>query len=355
MALRFVDSMQHYSNIAGQINRKWTAMSFASWNGSGGRRNGPYLSGAGMNLFKTLTHQARYIEGGAFKYAAGGNGPGLTFNNDNTQMAYFQLEVDATVSIFANGSRLGRSSLAVADASSWHYYEMDAQVGASSGTVTLTATVRVDGAVYTTYTGTTNILTANLIDNAATINQCGIANAGTCSFQDFYCLDTSTSDVYGNSTTNTAFLGDVEVDAIFPNADAGTEQWTIGAGGDGTHSYTCIDETAPDDDTSYVVTTNTSTNNSDSFHYQPISGFTGTILGCQYLVCARKDAEGIRQIDLTVGTHTASTIEFLGTANYLSDYYVYYITPLDSDMGVAWTTNAFGTAGTETFGFQCIG
>ena len=65
MALRFIDSMQHY-NSAG-IVRKWTGQSFASWNASGGRRNQPFLSGAGVNLFKTLTHQPRYIEGMAIK------------------------------------------------------------------------------------------------------------------------------------------------------------------------------------------------------------------------------------------------------------------------------------------------
>src|SRR5215472_2984200 len=104
MALRFMDSMAHYNNAG--ITRKWTGQSFASWNASGGRRNGPFLSGAGMNLFKTLTHQVRYIEGAAMKYAAGGLGPGLTFNNDSTQMAFLQVETDSTLSIFSNGVRL---------------------------------------------------------------------------------------------------------------------------------------------------------------------------------------------------------------------------------------------------------
>lgn len=37
---------------------------------------------------------------------------------------------------------------------------------------------------------------------------------------------------------------------------AGTDTtWTIGAGGDGTHPFTCVDETTPDSDTSYITTT----------------------------------------------------------------------------------------------------
>ena len=51
-------------------------------------------------------------------------------------------------------------------------------------------------------------------------------------------------------------------------------------------------------------------------------------------------------------SHTASSIEFAGTSNYLGDFYTYYVVPLDSDFGVAWTTAVFNT---ETFGFACIG
>lgn len=355
MALRFIDSMQHYNGTS--FVRKYTSQAFFNWNASGGRRNGPFLSGAGASAVKTLTHQANYIQGAAVKYANNGYGAQLCFLNDNTNVVQIFVESDATVSLFSNGARMARSSLAVTDATSWHYYELFATVSGGTGTLLLTATARVDGQVFTTYTGTTNITGGGLINGTCDMNQCGIANSGTLSFQDFYCIDTNGTDTYGNggTTTLTALLGDVEIDAIFPASDIATENWTIGAGGDGTHSYTCINEAAPDDDTSYLVSSNTTSGtNNDQFHYQPITGFSGTILGAQYLVCARKDAEGIRGIDLTVGTHTNSTIEFQGTSNYLSDYYVYYITPMDTDWGVAWTTSAFGTTGTESFGFQLI-
>ena len=319
MALRFIDSVAHYNGTG--IPRKWTDPFLVSWNSSGGRRNAPNLSVTGGHLLKTLTHSSRYIVGAAIQYQSLG-GPNLSLANASAPIAELLVNADSTVSVLAGNNRIGTSPIAVADIGSWHYYEMDTTLGQNGGgTLTCTASVRVDGASFGTFVGASNILTTNLIDGAPTANQCGIITSGTLKLMDFYCCDTSTTDINGFASTNTAFLGDVEIDAEFPGADVTTQMSTTG--GDGTHAYTCVNDNPPDDDTSYVSTTNTSTNNKEAFTYTPISGFTGTILGAQYLVLARKDAEGPRIIDMTVGTHTASTVEFLGTANYLSDFYVY--------------------------------
>lgn len=350
MAIRFLDSIAHYNGTG--IAEKWTSNSFANYNSTGGRRNSAYLSGV-LSVSKTLTHQNTYIIGAAIALnTAGAGGRHLTLGNDGVNIAQVQVEADGTVSILSAGSRLANSSRAVSDYTSWHYYELSAIAGVAGGVLTLTATVRVDGLSFVTYSGTTSILTGNLIDSAATMNGCGINANTSLWFMDFYCLDTAGLDNYGNATTNTAFMGDVEIDAIFPAADT-TAQWTQ-VGGTGTNHFTAVNENPPDFDTSYVSTTNTASSNKDAYTYQPITGFTGTILGAQYLTLARKDAEGIRVMAMTVGSNTATTIEFLGTSNYLSDYYVYYIAPLDSNFGVAWTTAAFGTGG-QNFGIACIG
>lgn len=353
MALRTMDSVAHYNGSG--IIRKWTNEAFTNWNAAGGngRRGAPYLSGV-MSLSKTLTHQSRYIVGAAIALnTAGAGGRHITMYNDAAVLAQVQVEADGTVSIYANGSKLANSSVPVPDNTSWHYYEMDATVSGGTSTCQLTATVWVDGRQYVSYTGSTSIVGANLLNGTCDLNAVGINANNSIWMMDFYCLDGSATDLNGHATTNTARLGDVEIDAIFPASDV-TTQWGS-TGGDGTHAYTCVNDNPPDDDTSFVSTTNTASNNTESFHYQPINGFTGTILGCQYLALARKDAEGVAQIVLTVGSSTVTSVEFQGTANYLSDYYVYYAAPLDSDNGVAWTTAAFGTTGTESFGFTRIG
>lgn len=353
MALRFIDSVQHYgTTIPGVLQRKWTNVSGVGVQLTGGRRaNGPCLNGVGggNGIWKTLTHQSRYVIGAAIQNFNAGSL--LGFANNQTIVAFLQPNNDNTLSVKGgtNGAILGSSTLAVSNISEWHYYEIDCTFGEAGTNVTCTATVWVDSSIFISTSGTLALPYAQLIDGSATVNQVGVyPNGGNTPggvlAQDFYCVDATNTDANGYSTTNTAHLGDVEIDALFPDADVTTNWGSFG--GDGTHAYTCVDDTpGPDDDTSYVYTT--ATGSSEAFNYQPISTFTGTIIGAQYLVCVKKTAEGERVIELTVGGNPVKTIEYQGTSNYLSDYYTYFIASLDTDNGVAWTPTVFDA---EVFG-----
>jgi len=343
MALRFIDSFAHYGST--YANAKWTDVFLVSYNGTNGPRGNPVIQGPG-NLLKTLTHQTRYIQGARIKHNES-RGDSLALLNNGSTIAKLTMNSDSTMSVVAGTVRIGTSPIAVADPTSWHYYEMDAIVGANGGgTVTLTASIRVDGASFGSFSGTSGISTAGLIDNAATVNQVGFL-LNTNAVCDYYCIDTAGTDMYGNATTLTTFLSDVEIDALFPAADV-TNNWSQVGGTTGTY-FTSVNDNPPDADTSYVYTT--STGSVQSFNYQPLSGFTGTILGLQYLTFDRKTDEGTRVIAMTVGSNTCTTIEFLGTKNYLSDFYVYYIAPLDTDFNTAWTTDVYNAA---TFGIKLL-
>jgi hypothetical protein len=342
MALRFMDSVAHYNGT--YIPAKWTNQFLVSYSATGGRRNASYIGGPG-SVTKTLTHGTRFIQGAAIIHGAL-RGNSLWLGNNNSNIMQLTMNGDSTMSILANTVVIGHSAIAVPDPQSWHYYEVDSTIGAAGSFVSLTASLRVDGISYGSFSGVSNIGTGGLIDGAATANQVGL-NLGTNGYMDYYCVDANGTDLYGQTTTNTTFLGDVEIDAIFPGTDVSTGWGTVG--GDGTHAYTCVNDNPPDADTSYILTSSTAS--SEGFNYTPITGFTGTILGAQYLTFARKDAEGSRVIAMTVGTHTATNIEFLGTGAYLSDYYIYYIAPLDSDFGVAWTNAVLAT---ETFGVKLL-
>lgn len=346
MAIRFIDSAAHYGTGTDAV-RKWTIFN-GSPTASGGRRGSPYINfGGGQGALKTLTHQTNWIQGAAALMAPGAatlGGRILTIANNQTEIMSLNMNHDATLSLLIGGTSTGVSTIAVADPLSWHYYEARFDVSASGGLVAGTATFYVDGRLFLIASGVSNIGTSGLIDNAATANMVGVSNSAGMHWMDYYCLDTSATDINGGTaSTNTTFLGDVEIDALFPNADVTTQWGTVG--GDGTHAYTTVNETSPDDDTSYILTT--ATTSTEAFTYQPISGFTGTILGAQYLLCARKDQEGVRAINLKVGTNVATSIEFLAADNYLSDFYVYYVCPLDTDFGTVWTPTIYNSA---TFG-----
>ena len=343
MALRFIDSAAHEGTGVSIPYRKWTLASVYNVT-SGGRRNAAYWQiPGGQGLLKTLTHTNCYIQGAAIQMVPGAatlGGRILGLYNDQVELVTCIMNADATISINVGGTSVGLSTLAVADPTSWHYYEMWGIVGQSGGNISGTATVVVDGNVILAGSGVCSIGTAGLISQDATVNQVGIAYSAGKNMMDYYCLDTSTTDINGiTGSTNTGFLGDVAIEALFPAADITTQWGTIG--GDGTNAYSCVNEIAPDDDTSYVYTS--SAGETEAFTYQPIVGFNGTLLGAQYLACCRKDAEGSRVFSMQAGGSNCKTNEFLAVNQYLSDYYVYYIAPLDTLFGTAWTTSVYNT------------
>lgn len=355
MSLRFIDSAAHYAT--GQAIRKWTSDSGIVVESSGGDRNAPYLNVKGQALLKTLTPTATFITGFRAQIDPGQLNI-MTVLAQGGTMGFASLNADATISIGAGNNTIFTSTLAVSDSTAWHYYEVwwNASGACTTTSVTsntLTGTLWVDGDEWGTFSGISNLALYPWIANGQTsaqFNQFGPASSqnGLLNMMDIYVTDTNAMDINSHTTTNTGNLGDVEIDALFPDADI-TTQWGS-FGGDGTHAYTCVNETSPDDDTSYVFTT--ATNSTEAFEYQPISSFTGTILGAQYLVCAKKTAEGSREIALELGGTNLFTSNFYGVNNYLSDYYVYYIAPLDSANGTAWSTAVFNTS---TFGVRLTG
>jgi hypothetical protein len=54
---------------------------------------------------------------------------------------------------------------------------------------------------------------------------------------------------------------------------------------------------------------------------------------------------------MQAGGSNCVTNEFLQVNQYLSDYYVYYIAPLDTLFGTAWTTGVYNTC---TFGVTLV-
>jgi hypothetical protein len=356
VAIRFIESVGHYGTagvgIITEVERKWTNVSLAGYEGTGGRRNAAYFQFGG-NLLKTLTHQTRYIQGVAAQMQPGAGALGgriLSLCNNTTEIVSLIMNPDATLSIRVVSSNTGLSTIAVNDPLAWHYYEMDGQIGASGGNVTATASIMVDGNSIGQFSGTSGLGTGGLIDGSATVNQVGVISGAGMGWMDYYCLDTNPVDINGGTaSTNTTFLGDVEIDALFPAADVTTQWGTVG--GDGTHAYTCVNATNATDDTDYIYTS--STGQAEGFNYQPIIGFNGTLLAAQYLVCCRKDAEGSRVITIPVhGTNLCTSIAFLQANNYLSDFYTYYICPLDTDFGTAWTTGVYNA---EQFGIKLQG
>ena len=138
------------------------------------------------------------------------------------------------------------------------------------------------------------------------------------------------------------FAGDVEISAVFPDADI-TTQWSS----TGTPHYSQINEHIPDGDSSYI-SSNTA-GQVDAFNFQPLSPFTGTVIGIHYLAFARKDDEGSRTFTLLV-----SGVEPVGCPAFSpSDDYIYFTFAMDADpdTGAAWTPTSFNS---KVFGVKLL-
>ena len=351
MALEFIDSMSHSGTATAQIEvaRKWTTYQDAFYASTPNRRAGQVVIALGT-ISKTLSYQNNRTCGCAYYFPNSASiAQGLIeFGAGNQQLAYVSIELDRTLSIYTgvNNIRIWNSgSSFVLTTDVFHYFEFQVQSGGGSP-VSVTCSLMVDGSsLINLVSGNTGVNANQLLSgtnqmNTVTING-PVGGSFTSYVCDLYVLNSNSTDINGFPTSNTTFLGDVSVDALIPIQDV-TVQWQQQPSSP-SGSYLLVDEIPPDDDTTYVFTD--TVGQVETFKFQQLVGFTGTIFGAQLLLYAKKDAEGSRSIAGLVGGNVVNNL--YGNQSYLYDYYDYFIYPLDSDNGTAWTPAVYNA---ENFG-----
>ena len=105
-------------------------------------------------------------------------------------------------------------------------------------------------------------------------------------FDNLYILDLTGSAPYND------FLGEVSVDSLLPIGNGNSNQF-IGSDADSNDNYLHVDELpGPDDDTSYVESSNVT--DKDLYSYANLSNTPETVLGMQVTAYAKKDDSGTR-------------------------------------------------------------
>lgn len=345
----FIDSCAHSGSGGSQIplSRKWTSYASATYSTTQTRTSGVSIALQG-GISKTLSYVNERWFGLACYISNGQAIPVfMAFGSGGAVLIYLTLELDSTISIRdgLTHSLIWNSTSLVITPDTFHYFEFHVLLGGSTP-LTVSCDLHVDGQTWaSSVTSNLGYNASNLIIDAAEMNQIQVSGASgsgqTIYLCDIYVVNAATTDLNGNTSTLTGFLGDVDIDALIPIADH-TVQWTPSAGS--TH-YMLVDEIPPDDDTTYV--SSNTTNQVDDFEFQQITGFSGNLLGAQLCIYAKKDAEGSRTIEGTVGGTAQNNNN--GLEQYLYDYYDYFIFPLDSDNGTPWTVTNFNA---ERFGVK---
>lgn len=289
MALLFVDSFDHYSTVldkwTAQLNNGGSINSSGGRNGTGSMRFSNYQNGYSKSLpgnYGTL------VLGVAFRTSALGNlnlQPLISFLDNGTMQTEVRLESTGRLRVSRNGTQLGSTGTTVLSPNVFYFLELKVLFDPSVGTVQL----KINGTTEINLTGQNTRASANSYANQVALGQVtGAGNeAATIDYDDLYVCDTS-----GGSPTND-FLGDVRVEARFPNGNGATSN-LVGSDSNSTDNYLLVDESTPNSDTDYVESS--TVGDKDTYTFQDLTSASGTVFGVQINPYARKTDAGTRSI-----------------------------------------------------------
>jgi len=368
--LRFIDGFDHYDT--NHLVQKWGQVSLGQGSivPAGGRHNGGCFRLDGLNsadaITKTIDFQPVWTVGLALYYEGSGFGLGNQLNiggsavcsfaqwvfNTFTQVALcldnngflYALTQTLTGQTFGNGAwsaPAGFKSSSPLTAQAWHYVEWQTVFSRTVGQMI----VRLNGApVISTAANLNTSVNINGSSPGADTLRIGGRMIGTfpgdtgARIDDLYTVD-------GQAGQNTGFLGDVTVRSMLPSADGATNQWTpTGA----SNNYQCVNNNPPDDDTTYV---SSATAGQQELYTPNATGLpaTGSVLGVQHNVWARKDDAGSRIIEPLV--HTGSTTA-AGSQSVLNTSYQDYTSVMETNPANGGALFTLSELSTDQFGVQ---
>jgi hypothetical protein len=336
MALRFVDSFDHYATA--DILQKWTLSGGTAPTivAAAGRRSTACLritGSSGASLTKTLDSQATWIIGFALNVSQGPSGAArlLVCYDTGTEHLRLRLNTDGTISVMRGGSTVLSTSAATIAFASYGFLEFKFTINDTTGSYE----VRYNGAMITSGSGVDTRNGAN-----STVNQfqlrsdaVGESPGGTYSFDDLYICD-------GSGSSNNDFLGDVRVDCYLPDGNGNSSQ-LVGSDGNSVDNYALIDEASQNGDTDYVQSATVS--NKDTYTFSNMSHTPADIFGVQVNMIAKKDDSGTRSVCAVTRSGGSDTD---GTTQALSTAYLCYreIRETDPNTAAAWTTTNLNNA-----------
>lgn len=319
MSLIFMDSFDHYETA--DLTRKYSSVAFATINTSTGRRSGGALlcNSGSARVDIAVPANDTYIVGAAVrKPNLNAAAQIFTFFETGIQHVLVRIEPGGRLAAYrgSTANLLTLSDDSFLRENDWFYIEAEVVIGdGTSGSVI----VRVNG-VQAFDTGGVDT------QNAGTAVCNIIRLAGAADFDDLVIMDDGGSQ-------NNAFLGDVQIDALLPDGDGSTNNWT--ATGAGATNADRVDESPAIDDDTTFVDTSTDTDQ-DLYTFGNLPSITGgsTVHAAQAVGTVRTDS-GNANVQLLA--RPASTTANGGTHTIGSAYEMVTEVWEDNPDGGAWT------------------
>lgn len=323
MALRFIDSFDHYATA--DILEKWTVIISVPTIASASGRNGTgalVCSRRGHGVTVTLGNQQTWIVGAAIYSDIHTARSLISLYDSTTNQANVYLNVDGTLSLRRGTAVLGTTSFALSE-TQWYFLELKVYIHDTAGTIE----VRINEDSKLALSSVDTKASANAFANVVYLGGVeSVTGTNDLFWDDLYICD-------GAGTENNDFLGDVRVVSHLPNGAGNYAQWTPSAGA----NYENVDDNPPDDDTTYNSSAIAAQKDSFGMSNLP-GGLTGTVLGIQTLLNCRKDDAGTRTIR---PFWRISSTDYNGTGVNIGDSYKYAIREVSEQnpaTAAAWTT-----------------
>lgn len=285
MALRFIDSFDHYATA--HAGYKWQSNSgaFITTNGRNGTSCMETGGGTSNNFWaRIIDLQSTWIIGFAVQFSSIYAGVAFLSVVESGVATHVTLQLDASghVQVTRGGTVLGTGTTILLPGV-YYYIELKTTIHDTTGV----AAVKINGVTEISLTGqdTRNGGSTGQADRIQWFG--GGSVAGTFRVDDVYICDGT-----GSSPTND-FLGDVRVQCLTPSGNGNSSQ-LVGNDGNSTDNYLLVDEATPNSDTDYVESS--TVGDKDTYAFSNLTPSTGTVFGVQPVLFAKKTDAGTRKV-----------------------------------------------------------
>lgn len=319
MALRFVDSCDHYA-IA-DIGQKWTTITGSPSLVTG--RNGSAIrstQGGNQNVTKSLDAQATWITGFAFRSSTSPSNVTFAivvrYRDGATDHVDFRFrQSTGTWNATRNGTVLATGTAALSN-DTWYYIEVKATIADAGGR----AILKINGVTDIDFTGDTR--------NAGNASADVVGFFGSFTTVTLDIDDIVIADATGSA--NNDFMGDVRVAALLPSGAGNVSGWTPSSGA----NYTTVDEASANGDTDYVETSTATTK--DTYAMGDLPTVPTAVKGIQIVTQDRKTDAGTRTLRHVV---RRSSTDYESADLVMTDSFQMHATirELDPSTSAAWT------------------
>jgi hypothetical protein len=157
------------------------------------------------------------------------------------------------------------------------------------------------------------------------------------SYGTLYVDDLVLYDDFDNGDGVTDFVGDLTAECLLVTGVGVSSQWTRNTGAT---NVSCVDETPPDDDTTYVE--DGTIGHVDTYTLPPLTRITDGIRAVQVVLTAKNSGAGTRAL---AGVVRRSGTNYLGATAYLGTSYAAATAAFTTDpAGGAWSAGAIASS-----------